>query len=77
MTADTILLVLQLYGLVGLIISVPFAIIGVGMVADGARGWGIGRILFRLWIIPGAAVVWPLVLAVWAKALIGRVRGAA
>lgn len=75
MTADTVIWLLQLYGLIGLIIALPFAVLGVGMVADGARGWGLKRILFRLWIIPGAAAVWPLVLAVWARAIFVRTAG--
>jgi len=60
MTADSILWLLQVYGLVGLVIAVPFSLFGVGMLSDGARGRGLGRILFRLWMIPGAAVVWIL-----------------
>lgn len=74
MTADTIILLVQVYGLIGLVVAVPFAVLGVGMVADGARGWGLKRILFRLWIIPGAAAVWPLVIGVWARAIAIRAR---
>lgn len=72
MTADQILLALQGYAVIGLVVAVPFALIGVGQVADGARGWTIGRILFRLWVIPGAVVVWPLAVGVWIAALLRR-----
>lgn len=54
---------LSLYAALGLLFAVPFAWRGVERVDPEARGtsWG-----FRLLVIPGAVVFWPLLLVRWA-----------
>lgn len=51
-----------LYLLAGLLFALGFATVGVQRVDPAARGgtWG-----FRLLILPGAAALWPLLLARW------------
>jgi hypothetical protein len=46
----------------GLLFAIPFVIKGVDVVDEGAHGSGIG---FRLIIIPGVTVFWPLLLKKW------------
>jgi len=60
-----ILLIVGLYLAAGLVFAVPFAIIGVTRIDENAVGskWG-----FRLIIIPGSIVFWPLLLRKWLKA---------
>ena len=54
-----ILLIVGLYLAAGLVFAVPFAIKGVTRIDENAVGskWG-----FRLIIIPGSIVFWPLLL---------------
>lgn len=63
--ARVVLLVLLTYATIGIAIGVPFVTIGVGVVDHAARGapWA-----FRLLILPGVAVLWPLVVLRWAGA---------
>lgn len=59
-----------LYLLCGLVFAIPFVLKGVRRVdPDGARGSGPG---FRLIIIPGTVVFWPLLLKKWIKASTNR-----
>jgi len=60
-----ILLIVGLYLAAGLVFAVPFAIKGVTRIDENAVGskWG-----FRLIIIPGSIVFWPLLLTKWLKA---------
>jgi len=60
-----ILLIVGLYLAAGLVFAVPFAIKGVTRIDENAVGskWG-----FRLIIIPGSIVFWPLLLRKWLKA---------
>ena len=46
----------------GVLVAVPFLLVGVGRVVDGARGGSLG---FRLLVLPGTALLWPLVLRRW------------
>ncbi|HEV8506879.1 MAG TPA: hypothetical protein VGQ53_15820 [Chitinophagaceae bacterium] len=60
---DIILIVVEAYLALGLMFSIPFAIKGVTMIdPDGAKGtkWS-----FRVIIIPGTIVFWPLLLKKW------------
>ena len=61
-----ILLIVALYLAAGLVFAVPFVIRGVTRIDESAVGskWG-----FRLIIIPGTVVFWPLLLRKWLKTL--------
>lgn len=63
---QTALLVLGAYLGVGLLVAVPFVLFGAGRVDPAAAGgtWG-----FRLLIIPGVAIFWPLLIRRWMKGL--------
>ena len=51
--------IVKIYFLIGLIFAVPFVIFGVQRMDPAAKGSGI---FFRLVIIPGVTVFWPLLL---------------
>ena len=57
-----ILLVVALYLLSGFIFSIAFVCKGIGKIDEGAKGasWG-----FRIIILPGVVVFWPLLLRKW------------
>jgi hypothetical protein len=55
---ETIVTALVWYFRIGAVIAIAFAL-GVGRVVPSAKG---GSILFRLMILPGAAMLWPFVL---------------
>jgi hypothetical protein len=59
-----LLILMAIYLLCGLVFSVPFAIAGVGRIdPHAAHGtWG-----FRLLIIPGTILLWPLLALRWLK----------
>lgn len=63
--AAWIWLVVGGYGVVGVVFAVLFAWRGVGRVDPAAvhAGWG-----FRVMIVPGAAALWPWMLAKWRRA---------
>ncbi len=60
-----LLIVVAVYLVVGLVFAIPFVIKGVTKIDEGAHGstWG-----FRMIIIPGTVVFWPLLLKRWLKA---------
>jgi hypothetical protein len=62
MIAAVLLILLGLYLAGGLLFAVPFVLLGVKKIDPHAMQgtWG-----FRLLIIPGAAVFWPLLLRRW------------
>ena len=64
MVALWILFALTAYSAIGLLFAVPFALSGVKKIDPGAThgSWG-----FRLAILPGAMVFWPLLLKRWAN----------
>jgi hypothetical protein len=65
MTIVTILLIIvAVYLVAGLVFAIPFVIKGVTKIDEGAHGstWG-----FRIIIIPGTIVFWPLLLKRWLK----------
>jgi hypothetical protein len=66
-----ILAMVALYLLAGLVFAIPFVIKGVSKIDEGAQGstWG-----FRIIIIPGVIVFWPLLLKKWLKSPSRRVR---
>lgn len=46
----------------GLLVGVPFLAFAVGRVVEGAAG---SSLMFRLMMLPGAALLWPVVLHRW------------
>jgi hypothetical protein len=63
---DIILIIVEAYLILGLLFSIPFVTKGVTVIdPDGAKGtrWG-----FRVIIIPGTIVFWPVLLKKWINA---------
>lgn len=60
--AQEIWTVVAVYGAVGLLFALPFAFLGASRIDGATKGTGL---FFRLLIIPGAALLWPLVLMMW------------
>ena len=56
--ATAILDVAIIYGLIGAVVALIFVTIGIGRLDSGARGF---QPLFRLIVIPGTIVLWPLI----------------
>ena len=52
----------SVYLVLGLIFAVLFITKGLGSVDEGAKGSGIG---FRIILIPGTVVFWPILLKKW------------
>lgn len=65
MIVNIILIVLAVYLVIGFLFAIPFVINGVHKVDEGAHGGSIG---FRIIIIPGTMVFWPILLKKWMKA---------
>lgn len=61
-----LLLLVAVYLTLGLVFAVPFVIKGINKIDEGAHGstWG-----FRILIIPGTIVFWPLLLRRWLRVL--------
>lgn len=59
---NLILLIVGVYLAAGFVFAIPFVIKGVTKIDEGAIGskWG-----FRLIIIPGTIIFWPLLLKKW------------
>ncbi|MFC0771982.1 hypothetical protein [Terrimonas alba] len=57
-----ILIIVAIYLFAGLVFAIPFVIKGVTQIDEGAIGskWG-----FRVIIIPGVIVFWPVLLKKW------------
>ena len=64
MIAAVFLIMLGLYLACGLIFAIPFALVGVRKIDPHAShgSWG-----FRVLIVPGTMVLWPLLLQRWAS----------
>jgi len=62
--AKAFVLVLTLYGGLGLLFAIPFVWFGVQRLDSEAQGSGIA---FRLLILPGVAAFWPLFLRRWMR----------
>ena len=58
------LMALGIYLLLGFLFAIPFIIKGVLQIDEGAHGSGWG---FRIIIIPGTMVFWPLLLKKWMR----------
>lgn len=59
------LILLAVYGGVGVCFAVAFVVSGVARIDARAAGSGVG---FRLLILPGAAALWPVLAVRWARA---------
>ncbi|QUS56481.1 hypothetical protein [Pseudovibrio brasiliensis] len=59
--AESIILIAQIYCVIGLIVALAFITIGLGRIELAARG----AFLFRLQIIPGLILLWPIVIVRW------------
>ena len=66
MIAASLLILAGVYLICGLVFSIPFALIGVGKIDPHAAhgSWG-----FRLLIIPGSILLWPLLSLRWVKGI--------
>jgi len=63
-TVEVLVSVTGLYLALGAAFAVPFALVGAGKIDPDARGatWG-----FRLLVMPGAALLWPILARRWAN----------
>lgn len=59
-----LLIVAAIYLIAGLLFAIPFVISGVNKMDEGAHGSSIG---FRIIIIPGVIVFWPVLLKKWMR----------
>ncbi len=66
--AEAILYSIELWAYAGLIVAVPFLIIGIDRIDEDARG----AYIFRPLLIPGVLLVWPLVLWRWVVLELGK-----
>ncbi len=62
--AELIVLAITAYGLIGLLFAIPFVIRGVQVIDPAAEGSPFG---FRLLILPGTVVLWPLLASRWLR----------
>jgi len=64
MLVQILLIIIAIYLVCGFLFMIPFIIKGVDVIDEGAHGSSIG---FRIIIIPGTIVFWPLLLRKWIK----------
>ena len=64
MLVQILLVIVAIYLACGFVFMIPFIIKGVNVIDEGAHGSSIG---FRIIIIPGTVVFWPLLLRKWIK----------
>lgn len=64
MIATWIARFVELYAVVGILFSIGFAARGVTAIDSAARGT---RMPFRLLVMPGAALLWPLLAVRWRR----------
>jgi len=62
MIIEILLLLIALYLFLGFIFAIAFLIKGIDLVDDGAHGSTFG---FKLIIIPGVIVFWPVLMKKW------------
>ena len=61
---EIILIIVAVYLLVGVLFVLPFLMKGLNKIDEGANGSTIG---FKIIIIPGVIVFWPVLLSKWMK----------
>ena len=59
--AEFILFVLNVWGIIGGVVAIPFLTFGIDRIDEDARG----AFVFRPLLIPGVVMIWPLVLWRW------------
>ena len=59
--AEAIIFIAQIYCVIGLLVALAFVTVGLSRVELAARG----AFLFRLQIIPGLILLWPIVVVRW------------
>lgn len=64
MVVEIILYIVGIYCLCGILFAIPFIIRGVTAIDEGAHETKLG---FRIIIIPGSIIFWPLLLKKWIK----------
>lgn len=64
MVVEIILIIVGIYLLLGVLFVIPFLVKGITKVDEGAHGGTIG---FKIIIIPGVIVFWPVLLGKWMK----------
>ena len=67
-TAALLIEVAQWWGIIGAVVAALFIGIGIGRVDENAAG----SYTFRVLLIPGVMLIWPLVLWRWAVLEVGR-----
>lgn len=70
--AELVVRLAQGYGVVGLMVCAVFLIVGIDRVDPGARG----AYAFRILLVPGIVLLWPLVLLRWRALERARAGGA-
>ncbi len=63
---EAVLIIVLIYLLLGVLFVIPFLMKGLTKVDEGAHGGTIG---FKIIIIPGVIVLWPVLLKKWMKNL--------
>ena len=61
---EILLIIAAIYLLVGVLFVIPFLMKGLNKIDEGAHGSTIG---FKIIIIPGVIVFWPVLLSKWMK----------
>ncbi len=59
-----LLLLLGMYGLVGILFAIPFVLLGVRSIDPAASQGTVG---FKILILPGCVLFWPWLLARWIR----------
>lgn len=67
-TATAIIDYTAIYCWVGLCVAIPFVLIGIDRLDEDARG----AYIYRPLLIPGAVLIWPIVLWRWAVLELGK-----
>jgi len=63
---EIILIIILIYLLAGVLFVIPFLRKGIVKVDEGAHGGSVG---FKIIIVPGVIIFWPVLLKKWKKAL--------
>ncbi len=66
--AETLILLVQIWGGIGVVVSIAFLTVGLSQIDEDARG----AVTFRPLLLPGILVLWPLVLWRWWVLATGR-----